>query len=258
MTPRNRRRVAWSAAGALALMAGAGFVLRTHASPPLPRVAVEGATYSFAGADSDADVECTFGIRNVGRAPLVLNHVRADCTCTRAKLDRDTLAAGESTTLRATYHTPARMGRAGANIGIDTNDPGQPKVFVRVEGTVRPILQLVPATLYLERRDRPPAAAERGPTAPPGQLRDVAGSVAVWAWGDRPVRVESVKTSAGWLDATFIPNSESAVPGENLGRIIVLARGVPADGDGKAEIEVTARAGDRELHRTIKVVVDVN
>jgi hypothetical protein len=149
------------------------------------------------------------------------------------------------------------MGRAAANIGIDTNDPGQPKVFVRVEGIVRPVLQLVPATLYLEHRD-PSSAVEPRPMRGPGTALEQPRDVAVWAWGERPIRVVSVNASVGWLDARFTPNLGPAAAAENLGRIVVRAHDVPKNFDGKAEVEVTARNGDRELHRTLKVLVDVD
>lgn len=250
---RSRRRfVIGAAAGLIALGAGGAFVLRTHAGPPAPRLEIERTTWSFAGADSNTDVPCTFTLRNAGRAPLVFKNVHADCTCTHAGVDRALLAPGETTVLRATYHTPERTGRAGANIAIETNDPTRPTALVRIEGTIRPVLQLVPGTLYLEGPRHPAIVSS------PGALPEVTRSADVWAWGDRPVTVDEVKASADWLEARFVPEPQRPGPHEHLGQIIARARGKPVDGDGAAEIKVTARAGDRVLRRTMKVVVDVD
>jgi hypothetical protein len=251
------------------LAAGAAFVLRARDGAPAPRLEMAATIYSFTGADGNADVECTFGIRNAGRAPLVLRNVHADCTCTHAKVDKTSLAAGESTTLRATYHTPERMGRAGANVAIETNDPARPKVFVRVEGT--PYMEgqdpsaaagsfgSPPSPVRVSAGDRSVGTSDhQGVHTSPGGSREITRSIAVWAWGNYPVTVEGVNVSADWLDAVFVPESRRPVSSENLGQIIIRTHGAPLNGDASAEVQVTARAGDQILRRTVKVVVDMN
>ena len=67
-----------------------------------------------------------------------ITHVRTNCGCTRARVEKKTLKPGEKTVLKIIYDTKERPGIFRKKVMIKTDMPGQKRPFlVRLEGTVK-------------------------------------------------------------------------------------------------------------------------
>lgn len=84
------------------------------------------------GEIPQAPIELTYMITNGGGSNLTISKILTSCGCTEAEVDRDTIPAGESTTLRVTLD-PAEdnlYGNVVRVIYISSNDPDDPEVEV--------------------------------------------------------------------------------------------------------------------------------
>jgi hypothetical protein len=82
-------------------------------------------------------LETTYTVHNSGNQPLKINKVYTSCDCTKATIDSNEIAPGQTTILHVTMD-PALLnlyGNIRRDIVLETNDPGTPvaKAIFRVE-----------------------------------------------------------------------------------------------------------------------------
>ena len=77
-------------------------------------------------------LELTYSIRNDGDSPLIIEKISTSCGCTYAEVDSDTLAPGETTTLRVTLDPVEDnlYGNVARVIYLRSNDPQTPEAEV--------------------------------------------------------------------------------------------------------------------------------
>jgi len=83
-----------------------------------------------------SDGTCEFNFTNKGKAPIVLNDVKASCGCTVPEWTRTPVAPGEKGTIKVTYNTN-NMGAFTKSITVNSNAVNNPLVLI-IKGTVNP------------------------------------------------------------------------------------------------------------------------
>jgi hypothetical protein len=84
-------------------------------------------------------------IANAGDALLKILNVRSSCGCTVAKPKKRELAPGESDTMSLSYNTKRNKQQVSQTVTLETNDPQQRRVAIRVKGEVRHLFEATPA-----------------------------------------------------------------------------------------------------------------
>lgn len=108
-----------------------------------PRIAIESKEFNFGEVAFGEVVEQTFEVKNVGGEVLKIDRVSTSCGCTKAKVDKEEIAPGETAELLVTYDSGA-MGRRliGKTVErfvyIRSNDSTEPQVEMRIEAEVIP------------------------------------------------------------------------------------------------------------------------
>ena len=100
------------------------------------RLSAEPSSFDFGNVLPEKTLQRDIVLRNVGGAALVINDVSTTCNCTVVGGYARTLATGASTSLRVELTTPRLPGPLEQAITIETNDPDQPRVEVKVRATV--------------------------------------------------------------------------------------------------------------------------
>lgn len=83
-----------------------------------------------------SDGTCEFKFTNKGKAPIVLNDVKASCGCTVPEWTRTPVAPGEKGTIKVTYNTN-NMGAFSKSITVNSNAVNNPLVLI-IKGNVTP------------------------------------------------------------------------------------------------------------------------
>jgi hypothetical protein len=81
-----------------------------------------------------ADGSCEFKFTNKGKAPIVLNDVKASCGCTVPEWTRTPVAPGANGTIKVTYNTN-NVGAFSKSITVNSNAVNSPLVLI-IKGTV--------------------------------------------------------------------------------------------------------------------------
>ena len=89
---------------------------------------------------------CTTEIKisSVGTAPLKILKIDKTCGCTGALPNRNEIPPGESDKIVLTYNTNKDKEEVSQSITLQTNDPEQPRVQIRVKGIVKKIVDILP------------------------------------------------------------------------------------------------------------------
>lgn len=101
-----------------------------------PRIAVEPAEFDFGKALPNKSLHKDFTIRNFGSENLEIERVSTTCGCTAALADDKVVKPGASTILRVTLQTRDYKGRVEREILVQSNDPAQNPLKLKVQATV--------------------------------------------------------------------------------------------------------------------------
>jgi hypothetical protein len=81
--------------------------------------------------------ECEFEFKNVGREPLVLSNVTSSCGCTVPSWPKEPIMPGKTGVIKVKYNT-SRIGAINKTVTVMSNAEQNPKVELRITGTVKP------------------------------------------------------------------------------------------------------------------------
>jgi hypothetical protein len=168
-------------------------------------------------------------LRNEGDAPLVIFKIDSDCGCTAAMPSDSIIRPGEKVVLKVSYSTKMYKGPQKKTITLHTNDPAEPKAYIKVHADVHPFIRFD--------RDR-----IRFPTIGPGETRterirvsadkgtnlkivDVQGSEEIFTWSATQAEGTD-KEEVFWLDLTI---REDAPVGAFRRTLVLHATGPPID-----------------------------
>jgi len=101
-----------------------------------PRISFREGDYNFGRVKEGTEVTHSYNFRNGGDADLIITDVKTSCGCTAAVTSAKTIAPGNSGTLKVTFNSSGRRGHQTKTITVYSNDPGQPRAAVRLEGDV--------------------------------------------------------------------------------------------------------------------------
>lgn len=121
----------------LLLVLGISIVLSSCGSNKPPEIQVEPTSRDL-GEIPQEPIELTYEIRNSGGSNLTISKILTSCGCTEAEVDRDTIPAGESTTLRVTLDPTEDnlYGNIVRVIYIRSNDPDNPEIEVEFRANI--------------------------------------------------------------------------------------------------------------------------
>jgi hypothetical protein len=131
MKKKPTRKTVFICALGLLLMAVVGSV---QAEPVL---AITRGEFNFGYVPQHAEISHTFTLRNAGDDTLKITKVIPGCGCTKAPLEKDVLAPGESSNLEIIFSTRKYKGRISKSPKIVTNEGTAPK-HVRIITNVTP------------------------------------------------------------------------------------------------------------------------
>ena len=123
----------------------------TRQSEPLktgPRLMVPNNIHAFGRMYQNQTGSHTFLLRNEGLSELKIVPGKPSCKCTVSKVSRKTIPPGETAQVTLTWKTGKSKGKYRKRAPIETNDPAQPTVQLKIEGTVTPAFAFRPPTLF--------------------------------------------------------------------------------------------------------------
>ena len=121
---------------------------RATAPSAHPRLVISADTYAFGRMKQNATGTHTFILRNEGLENLKITPGKPSCKCTVSKVSRKVIPPGETAEVTLTWKTGKSKGKYRKRAPISTNDPTQPKVQLKIEGTVTPAFAFRPPTLF--------------------------------------------------------------------------------------------------------------
>lgn len=86
--------------------------------------------------EKDGKVTHTFIIKNMGKAPMVINKIEASCGCTTSAYSKKPIAPGETTEVKITFDPTDRPGIFSKAISIYTNATSK-SLNLRIRGEVK-------------------------------------------------------------------------------------------------------------------------
>ncbi len=113
----------------IALFAGIAAVLADDA----PEIYFEQITHDFGTfPEENGKVSCSFEFKNIGKADLVLQSVKASCGCTTPDWTKEPVKPGETGVVKATYNATGRPGSFTKTITVKSN-AGEKRLTIKGE-----------------------------------------------------------------------------------------------------------------------------
>jgi hypothetical protein len=104
------------------------------APAPQDSIVFAATTHDYGTIVQASDGSCVFAFTNKGKAPIVLNDVKASCGCTVPEWTRTPVAPGEKGSIKVTYNTN-NVGAFTKSITVNSNAVNSPLVLI-IKGTV--------------------------------------------------------------------------------------------------------------------------
>ncbi|MCD5415946.1 DUF1573 domain-containing protein [Candidatus Bipolaricaulota bacterium] len=103
-----------------------------------PRIAVDIPVHDFGSVVRGTFVTHTFLLRNTGTGTLTIRRMWGPCPCATAAPSSATLAPGESVELVMIVDTARFLGGVSQRVLVESNDPHQPRLTLRMTGRTTP------------------------------------------------------------------------------------------------------------------------
>ncbi len=118
------------------LFAVLGMKAQDKPAAPQDSIVFESTTHDYGTVVQASDGSCQFVFKNKGKAPIVLNEVKASCGCTVPEWTRTPVAPGEKGTIKVTYNTN-NVGAFTKSITVNSNAVNNPVILI-IKGNVTP------------------------------------------------------------------------------------------------------------------------
>lgn len=155
----------------------------------------------FGNMKEGPEAEKTITLTNVSKTAAVIANVSTSCACTTTRLDKTTLAPGETATMVITYHTYKYPGKFDKTVHVFSGADGKTEDVIHILGYVDPIPMGV--------MEVSPRKTELGALSVGGP-NPVA--VVVVNAGDAPMTVTSIESAK--FHAGYWQGSVQVAPGE--------------------------------------------
>lgn len=103
-----------------------------------PRVSLDKKEAEFGKIKQGEKVDIDFTIRNTGKSGLIIRKTKTSCGCTAVTLGENTIAPGQSTTIRVSFNSAGKLGRQYKTVTVITNDPENPETQINITGDILP------------------------------------------------------------------------------------------------------------------------
>ncbi|MBN2023700.1 MAG: DUF1573 domain-containing protein [Pirellulales bacterium] len=168
-----------------------------------PKIEVVESVFDFGVMDSREKGEHEFTIRNVGQAVLLLHEAGTSCRCALGELKKRALYPGESTKLTLTWTAAEYFGPFEQTARLDTTDPAQPVVTLKVKGRITSPLRAAPPELVFTRLSVDQAAQ---------------GETCLFAYSAKDLQAEGFelldKDTAAFFEVGFFPLEKEQIAAE--------------------------------------------
>lgn len=120
----------------MVMMFLATLTIQAQDKPATPQDSIifESTTHDYGTIVQASDGTCEFKFTNKGKAPIVLNDVKASCGCTVPDWTRTPVAPGSVGTIKVTYNTN-NVGAFTKSVTVNSNAVNSPLVLI-IKGTV--------------------------------------------------------------------------------------------------------------------------
>jgi len=120
----------------ITMMFLAALTIQAQDKPATPQdsIVFAATTHDYGTIVQSSDGSCIFAFTNKGKAPIVLNDVKASCGCTVPEWTRTPVAPGEKGSIKVTYNTN-NVGAFTKSITVNSNAVNSPLVLI-IKGTV--------------------------------------------------------------------------------------------------------------------------
>ncbi len=109
-----------------------------------PAIFVKESTHDFGTVSEGDTVREQFLVENRGKASLFIGKVSTSCGCTAALLSSNVIAPGESGQIDVTFRTQGYHGVLTKQIYLESNDPRDPRLVLKLTGTVNRDIDTTP------------------------------------------------------------------------------------------------------------------
>jgi len=113
-----------------------------------PRLVVDEPKHLFGRMFQNKTGNHTFVLRNEGAADLKIVPGKPSCKCTVSKVSRKTIPPGKTAEVTLTWKTGKSKGRYRKSVPITTNDPGQSRIRLKIDGTITPEFLFKPPSIF--------------------------------------------------------------------------------------------------------------
>ena len=171
-----------------------------------PKLVVQEPTFDFGTIREGDEAEAVFVLENQGQADLLVKRVMAGCGCTVVQKLTDAekvIRPGAKLELKVTFNSKGRPGKNSKAVVVVTNDPDEPRMSLRITGTVETFFQILPnANLNITNVRRGEVIARMLDVLPTAE--------------DRELEVVSFKIAGGALTFTSEPHVVGSRRGHRL------------------------------------------
>lgn len=101
-----------------------------------PTLSIKSKTFNFGTIKQGENKEIIFELKNTGKTDLKIRKSSSNCDCLDLTDIPQTIKAGESYKLKASFKSSGKKGRQNKIITLITNDPDKPKIVLWVKGEV--------------------------------------------------------------------------------------------------------------------------
>ncbi|HSR17465.1 MAG TPA: DUF1573 domain-containing protein [Ignavibacteriaceae bacterium] len=200
-----------------------------------PKISLQQIEYDFGTVEQGTIVKHSFIITNNGGDVLIIKDVSASCGCTAANPDKRELNPGESTNINVEFNTNGRSGKQRKAVYIETNDPDNKKLELKIYGTiVKKMKESIGSNqpkIYFNESEHDFGTIKEGKVV--DYLFKFSNK------GDAPLKIKNVKTSCGCTAA--LVSSKTIEPG-NEGTLKVELN--TKDRSGKMSRSITISSND--------------
>lgn len=123
---------------------------------PPPDIHFEETEYDF-GEITEGDmekIEHIYKFKNLGKGVLEIGQIKAGCACTAVLLSKNSVPPGGEGEVKLTFNTARRKGLQRKRLYVYSNDPDESRVQLLASGTIKPIFNVTPSTLYFGDLDK--------------------------------------------------------------------------------------------------------
>ncbi|MEA3415287.1 MAG: DUF1573 domain-containing protein [Thermodesulfobacteriota bacterium] len=151
-----------------------------------PDIEFQETIYDFGAAGQQEEIVHDFFFKNVGGKTLTIKGVRTCCGCIAKSVSNKTILPGESGSIKVIFETRKYRGRRTKSIFVESDDPGEPEIELKISGIIRTEMAVIPEFLYF------------GDVA---KGKETTKELKLIQIGEKELRLEKVDLSAEYLSA---------------------------------------------------------